>query len=153
MLTFYLKIICFCMAYIVQIHTKSPPRTIIMFSCEIRLHRNVSDLTIYMVIYMMNSIVCAISVTKMFWAPLKLVILIVVCFSPGFSFIILYSIWTTCVSDTWSLWLWRQGAWFLPCMLPCPLGTVLSPCLSAALHMASVVWGHHGGPKGTGEAW
>ncbi len=40
------------------------------------------------------------------WAPLKLVILIVVCFSPGVSFYILYSIWTTCVSDTWN---WVYG--------------------------------------------
>lgn len=57
---------------------------------------------------MINYRDCAISVTKMFWASLKLVILIVGCFSPGFSFIILYSIWTTCVSDTWN---WGCGDW------------------------------------------
>ncbi len=57
---------------------------------------------------MINCRDCAISVAKMFWAPLKLVILTVVCFSPWFSFIILYSIWTTCVSDTWN---WGCGDW------------------------------------------
>ncbi len=34
-----------------------------------------------------------------------------------------------------------MGACFSVCLLPCPLGTVLSSCLSVALHMACVVGG------------
>lgn len=46
----------------------------------------------------------------------------------------------------------RLGAWFSVCLLPCPLGTVLSPCPSAALHMASVVGGVTEGWRGQGRA-